>query len=170
MPDHVPDFDAVADFYDPLSRLVFGNTIKNAQTCLLQHIPKTATVLIAGGGTGELLTELLQQHQPVNVVYLEASAKMLHLTKEKLQRLTPAQREQVQLIHGTEASLPNTPDFDVIITPFLLDLFPEEQLQPMMQTLHQNLKPGGKWLVADFQLQPESPRWQKVLVKSMYLF
>ena len=70
---------------------------------------------------------------------------------------------------GDETCLKPDESFDVIITPFVLDLFTEEYLQaaliPQLQTV---LNPGGLWFVTDFV----NPRigWQTLLLWTMIRF
>ncbi len=85
------------------------------------------------------------------------------------------QRNQHQTIvefrQGTDADLHPGEQFDVVITPFILDLFPEKRLTQLMQRLYAVLIPEGVWLFADFcPVQQKPPFWQKLLAKSMYLF
>jgi tRNA (cmo5U34)-methyltransferase len=159
-------FDRVAPFYDPLAKLVFGSSLQDAQRWLLPFIPSGATILIIGGGSGWLLQQVLEHTSPKQVVYLEASEKMLQLAQ--LQNPSPA---IVEFRHGTDADLYPREQFDIIITPFLLDLFPDERLSRLVQRLYGVLDPGGLWLFADFwPVQQKTPIWQKLLAKSMYLF
>ncbi len=159
-------FDRVAAFYDPLARLVFGSSLQRAQLWLLPFIPDDATILIIGGGSGWLLQQVLIQTSPKHILYVEASEKMLQ--KARQQTSAPS---IVTFRHGTEASLQPDEQFDVIITPFILDLYPEPRLTQLMHRLHAALRPKGLWLFADFwPAEQKPPMWQKLLAKSMYLF
>jgi tRNA (cmo5U34)-methyltransferase len=159
-------FDRVASFYDPLAKLVFGNSLQDAQCWLLPFIPNGATLLIIGGGSGWLLKQVLRHTSPKHILYLEASEKMLQLA-----RLQNPATTIVDFRHGTDADLHPHEQFDVVITPFLLDLFPDERLSQLMQRLYSVLDPSGLWLFSDFwPVQQKPPFWQKQLAKSMYLF
>lgn len=159
-------FDRVASFYDPLARLVFGSALQDAQHWLLHYIPAGASVLIIGGGSGWILKEVLQQTSPKHILYLEASEKMLQKAKQLNYSATI-----VEFRHGTDADLQPHEQFDVVITPFLLDLFPKQRLTQLMQWLNYSLAPSGLWLFADFwPVKQKPPFWQKLLTKSMYLF
>src|SRR5688572_27433406 len=113
------NFDSVASFYDRLSRLIFGNSILHAQTLYLPDIPTGANVLILGGGTGWLLCELLAKKPGCKIWYIEASEKMISLSKEA----TRDTSHRVTFIHGTEDRIPSGITFHVVITHFYLDLF-----------------------------------------------
>ncbi|NDK54620.1 class I SAM-dependent methyltransferase [Pontibacter sp. BT213] len=159
-------FNGVATFYDPLARLVYGPALQHAQRWLLPYIPDGATILIIGGGSGWLLQQVLLQRSPAHVLYLEASEKMLTLAQKLNQQQTIV---EYQL--GTDADLQPHQQFDVIITPFILDLFPDERLTQLMHRLYSALARDGLWLFADFWPVQQQPLvWQKLLAKSMYLF
>ncbi len=166
-----PNFNAIAPIYDRLAGLVFGKSLRRAQTAHLHLIPAQAKVLLIGGGTGRLLGELLRQKPHVHVTYLEVSPKMLRLTEKQLRKLSKTAREQVTLRLGDENSLRPDETFDVIITPFLLDLFPDARLTLLMDRLQASLPPGGLWLFSDFWPTAEPPLpWQKLLLQAMYRF
>jgi tRNA (cmo5U34)-methyltransferase len=159
-------FNQVAAFYDPLAKLVFGTNLEKAQNWLLPYIPDGATILIIGGGSGWLLKQILLNTSPAHVLYLEASEKMLDLARQLNQ-----QPEVVTYRLGTDADIQTHEQFDVIITPFILDLYPEHRLTQLMHRLNNVLALGGLWLFADFwPVQQKPPVWQKLLAKSMYLF
>ena len=75
------NFDSVAGYYDKLSILVFGTAMRRAQTAHLHDIPLGRNVLILGGGTGWLLSELSAVNPTCKVWYIDASSKMISLSK-----------------------------------------------------------------------------------------
>lgn len=164
------NFNFVAPFYDPLARLIFGSSIKNAQTWLLNFVPENARVLIIGGGTGWILEEMLQQKKASQILYLEASDKMLLQSRKRYANCPQKSATAVEFRLGTEQDLKPDETFDVVFTGFLLDLFLPENLQKLMQKLYAHLNPNGLWLVADFAPQNATKIWQKSLLKTMVLF
>lgn len=158
------NYDNAASFYDRLSLLVFGNTLVKAQVYLLKFIPPSSRVLIVGGGTGWILEELTKVHpQDLHITYVELSAKMLSRTRKR----TIADNE-VRFIHSAIEDVRFFQKFDVIITPFLFDSFSEPTLEEIFAYLHQQLKPGGLWLYADFK--KTNVWWQQVVLKTMLVF
>ncbi|GAA4454689.1 hypothetical protein GCM10023189_21490 [Nibrella saemangeumensis] len=70
---------------------------------------------------------------------------------------------------GNETAIQMEQPVDVVITPFVLDLFTEERLADVIiPRLYQALKPGGLWLVSDF-VQTRN-WWQQWLLNAMYRF
>jgi cyclopropane fatty-acyl-phospholipid synthase-like methyltransferase len=59
-------------------------------------------------------------------------------------------------------------DFDIVLTPFLLDNFTEENLDTIFNSISSKLKKDGIWLNASFQLTGKW--WQCVLLKTMFVF
>ncbi|MBC5993458.1 class I SAM-dependent methyltransferase [Pontibacter cellulosilyticus] len=169
----LPDsgFDRVAPFYDKLARLVYGSSLQKAQLYLLPFVPDKSRVLIIGGGSGWLLQQLILTGKQLDILYLDASPAMLHHAKSKYSQLSFSHSCKVEFRLGTEAALLPHDEFKVIITPFLLDLFPPQRLQQLMQRLSDALASGGQWLFADFwPVQQPARWWQKVLVWGMYTF
>jgi ubiquinone/menaquinone biosynthesis C-methylase UbiE len=158
------NYDNSASFYDALSRLVFGNTLVNAQVYLLPYIPKNAKILIVGGGTGWILDEVTKVHPAgLIVTYVEISAKMIALSRKRY-----FGDNKVEFINQAVEDAVLLNDFDVVITPFLFDNFTEDNLPRIFKHIHQTLKPGGLWLNTDFQLTGKW--WQYAILKSMLLF
>lgn len=161
------NFNAVAPIYDFLALLVFGRKLQQAQLTWLNRIPTGGTVLLVGGGTGWLLQQLLTRCLPKRVVYLETSSQMLARASQRLLRQSVIGTVEFRL--GDETSLTDQEPFDVILTPFVLDLFPESFLQKsFVPRLYSVLKPGGLWLVTDFV--PTTIGWQRALLWTMIRF
>ncbi|KAA9327298.1 class I SAM-dependent methyltransferase [Adhaeribacter soli] len=163
------NFNRIAPFYDFLARRIFGKAIQNSQTWLLPFVPENANVLIIGGGTGWILTEFLKHTNCRSILYLEASGKMLELSKKRYDKAQKTTTD-VAFRLGTETVLKPEETFDVVFTGFLFDLFQPEPLHDLMTRLNAHLKPGGSWLVADFEPKNATSFWQKSLLKSMILF
>jgi ubiquinone/menaquinone biosynthesis C-methylase UbiE len=124
-------------------------------------------VLIAGGGTGWILEEMTKRCPPgLHIYYVEISANMIALAR---QRKFQHEVTFVNIaIEDFNRALSHT--FDAIITPFLFDNFSRESIPSVFIHLHNMLRPGGKWLFTDFHYQKQAPLWQRILLRSMYIF
>lgn len=166
-------FDRVAWFYDGLAKVVFADAIRKSQVALLRFIPAHATVLLLGGGTGWLLADLARLNIPLTVLYLECSPNMLACARWRFAALPP-HLLRVTFRLGTEVDVQPAAIFEVIVTPFVLDLYPEAALRPMLQRLQRLLKTDGRWLFVDFYLDRTRanglPSWQRCFTQAMYLF
>ncbi|GAB3013728.1 class I SAM-dependent methyltransferase [Spirosoma pulveris] len=161
------NFNWIAPVYDTLAFLVFGRKLQRAQGIFLDRVTPKSSVLLVGGGTGWLLEQLLVDCKPERVLYLETSSRMVaRATRRMTRKSLPG---TVTFRVGDETTLDASDQFDVVITPFLLDLFNEQTLQNrLIPSLLRALKPGGTWLVTDF-VAP-SIWWQKVLLWTMIRF
>jgi tRNA (cmo5U34)-methyltransferase len=159
-------FDRIAPFYDSLARLVFGGSIRRCQLEYLDKIPPGAKVLILGGGTGWLLTEVKRTNPTCTIWYLESSIKMLEIAKSQLEGSSNA---GIFFIHGTEKNLQDYKDivFDVVITSFYLDLFTTTSLGDVMKSIRQCVYPGSKLFVSDFV---DRAWWHRSMLFIMYRF
>ena len=162
-------FDRVAWCYDALAGLVFGTALKRAQRAALAGLPGGAPrVLILGGGTGWVLTEVLRRRPGAQVLYLEASPKMLARARARLRRECPRAAPQVEFRHGTQAALGPAETFDALVTFFVLDCIALPELPAALARLRASQRPGAPWLLADFR--PARRGWRRLLLVLMYGF
>lgn len=162
-----PNFDWIAPVYDALAFVVFGKRLQQAQVVFLNQIPVGASILLIGGGTGWLLEQVLTRCQPKRVVYLDVSAQMISRASRRM--IQRAVLGSVDFRVGDETALSPNEHFDVILTPFVLDIFTEKTLQEkFIPSLRNALKPGSLWFVTDFI--ETSVWWQKLLLWVMIHF
>ena len=171
------NFDRIAPVYDLLAKLTFGKTIRKVQQYYLSLIPVHSRILIVGGGTGWILTDLLSLGKNLqHITYLEASVAMLKRTDKKLTAYKALHTDRhfpaITCIHGTEDTIPPDDFYDVIITNFFLDIFDNTELQEVMMKFSRALHPHGIWLFSDFNIceKPMNACWQRLLIRGMYWF
>ncbi len=171
------NFDSISAVYDRLARLVFGKEIINAQRYFLPFIPENAQILIIGGGTGWILTEILALGKPItNITYIDSSEKMIQAAKKKTEEYIISRKAKtfpdIEFITGTENNIPPERKYDVVITYFVLDVFNDKDLGKAMLTIKNATKAHGLWLFSDFTVSnhPVHSKWQLLLIKIMYLF
>jgi tRNA (cmo5U34)-methyltransferase len=145
---------------------VFGPALRNTQRAALAGLPPGAPqLLILGGGTGWVLTEVLRRCPAATVLYLEASPRMLARARA---RLAPGQLAQVEFRHGTQDALAPDEAFDAVLTFFVLDCISAPDLPGALNRLRAALRPGGRWLLADFR--PARGGWRRLLLAGMFWF
>jgi len=148
------DFNPIAPIYDFLVTLVFGDGLWKAQHHHLHRIDADDTVLILGGGSGNLLEWLPK----CKVVYLEKAEKMVSRAQK---------RGHAEFIVSDFLEWESEKKFDWVICPFFLDCFTSEELDQALVKIQSGLKANGRLLVIDFQNKMRS---QQFLIKSMLLF
>jgi ubiquinone/menaquinone biosynthesis C-methylase UbiE len=156
------DFDKIAPYYDTLARLVFGNALSQAGDRYLKRIPPQSRVLIVGGGTGRLIDYLNKSAPGSYIAYVDSSSQMI-----KRAQLRQADQLIVEFISGSILTFHGN-SFDFIVTPYLLDLFSENELDVLYEKLYGCLGSGGQWLFTDFV--PGNSWRHKLLINIMYWF
>lgn len=159
-------FSKVSRVYDALAAILFGKTIKRSQRALLSVIKPCSHVLVLGGGTGWILESIFKVCPGVYIDYVDLSAGMIKRSKARLAN-SESQRK-VNFIQGTYELLPKEYKYDVILTPFFLDMFTTNSACQMINNLQNRLKVDGAWLYTDFKVT--NNWWQSTLLWLMYRF
>lgn len=157
------NYNNSAWFYDSLARLVYGKALVNAQVYLLKHIPANSKVLIVGGGTGWILEELARIHPlGLQITYVEIAPNMMVQSQKR-----NISNNQITFINNAIENVNLPADFDIALTPFLLDNFTEENLNKVFKSIAILLKPNALWLNTSFQLTGKW--WQRIMLQSMFI-
>jgi ubiquinone/menaquinone biosynthesis C-methylase UbiE len=161
------NYNSIARSYDALSRIIFQNAIVKAQAHLIRFINDDDKVLIAGGGTGWILEKISElKKKNVLIVYVEKSSAMISLSQKRNYK-----NVHVEFVHDAIEDYQTSEMFDVILTAFLFDNFLKDKIASVFAKLDGLLKQNGIWLYADFiNNRAKSKIWQKMLLKTMYLF
>ena len=163
-------YDRLAPYYAALEHLVFGTSLMQARTALLDTLPELEQALILGEGDGRFLYAFLRKQPGCHVTCIEQSARMVGRARR---RLEPAQAERVTfLVQDALTFTPYLNAYDAVITLFFLDCFTEAKLNHLIPKLSNGLKPKGIWYYADFQMPEQG--WRGVrgrwLLRAMHLF
>ncbi len=158
-----------------MARLVFGRELQRVQTTWFGSVSlpgnRAVSILIVGGGAGFLLVEVLKIFPGCRVLHLEASGAMNRQTTRRLLRHPPPNTipGTVEFRTGDETTLRPGERFDLILLPFVLDLFTEDTLTTrFLPRLRAATASGGQWLVTDFV---NSPVWyHRALLWVMFRF
>ncbi|MFI5150360.1 MAG: class I SAM-dependent methyltransferase [Bacteroidia bacterium] len=163
-------FNRLAPYYDTCVHLLFGQALEKAQLHFLNKDILYNKILILGGGTGFLLPVLLRKNPGAQICYLDISSAMISKARARVEKEFPQGSGQIDFICGSYSDLHSGFRAELIITPFVLDCFPKDELEIVIQTLSLNLIPGGKWLFVDF-VKPVSilPRiFSFLLIRPLY--
>jgi tRNA (cmo5U34)-methyltransferase len=155
-------FDRIAPVYDMLAAIAFAGSIKRSQLSLLSYLPTSGQVLILGGGTGWIAEHVLR-NSDVEIVYVDASARMISMARAKL----AVWADRVQFIHGTEEHLQLTSRVDAVVANFYFDLFDNDRLRDVLAIISTSLHADGRLLVTDFV---NDRGWKKLFLRFMYAF
>jgi len=151
-------FDLLAPVYDALARAIIGKGIVQSQKYFLNKVPAEGNVLILGGGTGWLLPLLTKGRPHLQIDYIELSEKML--------RKARTHEGKIQFIQGTQQDIP-AKKYDLIITNFYLDLFPDSKLEDIVLKIKASMADRAQWIATDFVNTKPSYR---IMLWMMYRF
>ncbi|QSE98355.1 class I SAM-dependent methyltransferase [Fulvivirga lutea] len=157
------NFNRVSFFYDWLAKLVFGRSILNSQTAFFSYLKEGDEILICGGGTGQILKELEKLNIKLRIDYVEKSKKMIDRAKE----MAPLNKLDIQFIQKDIFDV-QLKKYQIVITPFFLDVFKEENLIKLIDKLSSSLQTTGFWLCTDFKRTNQ--RWKDIFIQFMYWF
>lgn len=167
-----PRFDWLAPHYEWVERLTYGGRLHRCRTALLGELTDARRVLILGEGDGRFLADFLKANSAATVDVIDASAGMVALARQRLDRGAGApDRVTWHVADARGVELPPA-RYDLVVTNFFLDCFPESELAPLVGRLARCLTPGGRWLVGDFALPPGgvSRLCARLTLAGMYAF
>src|SRR4030095_10803606 len=117
-------FDYIAPFYDALAVTVFGNNLRMAKKHSRHLLPHKGNLLLMGGGTGNILNDLLASHDQIRIDFIEPSQKMLAIAKRRLKRRF---EERVNFIHGNHRNIPSGAGYDAVTSFFVIDCLKQDE-------------------------------------------
>ena len=166
-------FDTLAPWYRTLEWAAFGEDLQRCRVACLNELTAPRRALIIGEGNGRFLRELLRLHPGVEVDCLDASAQMMRVARKRIERDLPQRAESVRFIHQdiTSWAAPEN-RYDLIVTHFVLDCFPESALPGIIRKLARAARGDATWLLADFCIPPDGLAWfcARAWLAVMYLF
>ena len=144
-------FDTLAPYYETLERIAFGNTLQRCRVAYLNEIASPRRALIVGEGNGRFLPELLRIHPQVEIDCIDASQRMLQLARERVDWESPSHARRVRFVHQDIRfwAMP-AHRYDLLVTHFFLDCFPEAALIGVIKKLAQFATEDANWLLSDF--------------------
>src|SRR6478672_9520762 len=120
--------------------------MQKARTRWIETVPPPKRVLTVGEGTGDFLRTFVRVHRNAVVDCLDASARMLELARLRISG--PFNR--VRFLKEDILSWPAPESYDLLVTNFVLDCFPQDELKLVVGKLAGVANPGASWLLADF--------------------
>ncbi|WP_161971810.1 class I SAM-dependent methyltransferase [Algoriphagus kandeliae] len=148
-------FRWVTSWYRPLSRLIFGDQLSNANRQFLSADLK-GNILIIGGGDGLDYVDFAKTWRGE---YWELSNAMLEKAKTNLQD------SKLSFHLGSFSS---TTTFDWVLLPFVLDTMSDSDIRELLGKIKKQLKPEGKLILSEF-FQTKN-FCQKIITKLMIWF
>jgi tRNA (cmo5U34)-methyltransferase len=157
-------YNLIARYYLFFVKLVFGDLLFKVQTHFLTKDIDPQQILIVGGGRGELLSFCLNQYPTTRITYVDSSSKMIELSEK---RVSIQDQKRIDFQCKSIFEWDTNQTFDLVLLPFVLDLFSEIKCHALLRKTKAILHKEGSLIVADFSKNPA--KFQKALVGLMYL-
>ena len=165
-------FDRIARHYRWLEAVTFGAALQKARTRWIESIAAPKRVLILGEGNGGFLCELLRVHREVSVDCVDASGRMLQLARRRVCQILPEAVSRVRFLEEDIVSWSPPGSYDLLVTNFVLDCFPQDEVNLIIRKLANAATPDAYLLLADFSIpgKPLSRVHAKIWLAVMYWF
>ena len=160
-------FDRLAPFYRVMEMLGAGGKLQHCRLRFLGEIPAPRAILIAGEGHGRFLPECVRRFPEAHVTVVDSSRRMLAISRRKVRS------SRVDFVHADFLDLVGpSARYDLVVTHFFLDCFPEDELAVVVAKLGRMATPEAHWLLADFEVAPGgAARWRsRLIVAALYRF
>ena len=145
-------FSLLSPIYDHCAKLVFGKKFYRDQAENLRRIPKHASVLVIGAGSGELLTALEKSIVPSSIDILDFSKGMLRKQAKRTQSLHNVYHLDIR------HTLPDI-QYDLVLIPFVLNCLEDWEIADLLERLPAILKTGGRVSLSDFDHLASKDIW-----------
>ncbi|HEY2784322.1 MAG TPA: class I SAM-dependent methyltransferase [Fimbriiglobus sp.] len=167
-----PNFDRLAPHYLWLERVSFGRRLHRCRTAMVPHVAACKSVLIVGEGDGRFLVDFIKANPDAAVDCIDISPGMTALARQRVSRQSGgSDRVTFHVADVRRDPLPGQ-QYDLVVTNFLLDCFPTDELGPVVARLAAATSPGAHWIVGDFT-RPRSA-WTRpaaeLVLAGMYFF
>lgn len=162
-------FDKSINWYDSLSSFVFGSRLRQMERELIPHVPDSGTILWIGGGSGQILPEIIAARPSLEILYLDTSEKMVAKAKRRLAGTEAKVSFFTSLSQITHDQAP----LDAVLLFFVLDVFTEQELQEILPIWNScGSKKTNLLLVADFDypISRLGNLFARMLIPLMYVF
>ena len=151
-----------------MERVLAGNKLQRARVRWLDHVGKPQSVLLVGEGHGRFLDECLNRFPDAAITVVDSTAGML----KEAQKACPSSSDRKNPVEFVHASLPSwrppSREFDLIVTNFFFDCFPEDEIKSVVETLALAATPNACWLLAEFAMPPCGwMRWRAQMILAM---
>ena len=142
-------YDLLAPHYRLLERLLFGRTLQVARVAMLPYLPMVDRALFLGDGDGRLLRQFVQSQPGCQVTTVDQSNRMLQRQSDCLEEFDS--QDTIRYLQSDARDLWLEPkSYDLLVTAFFVDCFPESQLEDVLPRWLQAIRSGGYFYFVDF--------------------
>jgi ubiquinone/menaquinone biosynthesis C-methylase UbiE len=146
-------FDWLARWYRALEFAAFGRDLERARFLHLGRLAGCRDVLLLGEGDGRCAERLARVAPGARIHCVDSSRGMIERASKRLAGAGAGGRVTFECADILELS-PRHGSYDAVATLFVLDCLDEAEVASVVARLGVALRPGARWLFADFVLPP----------------
>jgi tRNA (cmo5U34)-methyltransferase len=128
---------------------------------VLEDLPKDASILCVGVGTGAEILSLARDNPGWRFVAVDPSAEMLEVCRKKL--IEEELLDRCDLIHGYVTDSPSGPGFHAALSILVAHFVPREERAQFYRDIHDRLMPGGRFISTEICFDLDSPEFPDML-------
>ena len=143
-------YKIIGPAYDFLSSIYAGDSILECKKAMLnlEHLEKGAKVWFVGAGHGK--DAIHAAELGMNVTVIELSETMVKKFREGVEALsTPV---KINTVQGDILKCDEFGQYDMVVANFFLNVFDRAFMLQLLDHMLELTKPGGKFVVGDFEL------------------
>jgi SAM-dependent methyltransferase len=145
-----PSFDRLAPLYRWLEWGTYGGLLQWCRTAHLPEVVECRRAVVVGDGDGRFLAALLRAAPALTADSLDVSPGMIALARREVARVPGGPSRARFFVADVRTDPLPAPGYDLVVTNFLLDCFPADQLKQVVDRLAGGAGPDARWVVGDF--------------------
>jgi ubiquinone/menaquinone biosynthesis C-methylase UbiE len=142
-------FDRLARGYRLLEVVAFGRDLERARFAFLGELAHASDILLLGEGDGRCAERLAAIAPAARILCVDSSPGMIRRAAARLRSSATASRVTF-LCADLRSYAPPREAFDAVATLFVLDCFSDGEVAGIVGRVAPSLRPGARWLFADF--------------------
>jgi ubiquinone/menaquinone biosynthesis C-methylase UbiE len=148
-----PGFDRLARWYRALELAAFGRDLERARFAFLGELAGCGSVLLLGEGDGRCAERLASVAPRARIHCVDSSQGMIGRARRRIEAAGAAGRVTFECA-DLRSYAPAPGAYDAAATLFVLDCFGAGEVESLVDRVGRGLRPGARWLFADFVLPP----------------
>jgi hypothetical protein len=148
-----PDFNRLARLYRWLEYVSFGPFLWRCRSHFLPQLAECRCALVLGDGDGRFTARLLRANPQIRITAVDASSRMI----ASLENAAGPHRNRLttQVADLRKWEPPDTEQYDLIVTHFVLDCLATDEIAALARHLAPYVAPGALWIISEFAI-PQS--------------
>jgi ubiquinone/menaquinone biosynthesis C-methylase UbiE len=146
-----PGFDRLARWYRGLEFVAFGRDLERARFAFLGQLEHCEAILLLGEGDGRCASRLVALAPRARIHCVDSSPGMIDRARQRTAAAGAGDRVTFECA-DLRSFVPARGAFDAVATLFVLDCFDADGVASILSRVAPSLRPGARWLFADFVL------------------